>query len=175
MSSARIVAAAALVGRCASLLTVGLVSTPPTFWRHMVQAVPAVLVLAMVLGDVRGWPSAAGAIFIFWLLIVIAIWLFLLGAARIVSGTFSPAEIVLTRDIALCSLAGLTAAACALRNTGWLRGIMTFVMVTAVQFATMWLKHAADLPADLRAPSVPASASPDPVGPEDPRTYRFIW
>ena len=101
-----------LVASClaviAALLIVGAVSSGVI--RHIVQTSP--LWIAIVLGARRShWVKwAAFPCFVFWLLLMTAIWLFLLGWARIVSGTFSPTEIAMTVIVGLASLVGMAEA-----------------------------------------------------------------
>jgi len=91
-----------------SLALVGVVSQ--TILRHVIQVAPLLVALLLV-ARTRVGVAAAAPLLAFWLLLMIAIWLFLLGVARIVSGTFTLAEIVLTVVIAAASVAGLAAAA----------------------------------------------------------------
>ena len=58
---------------------------------------------------------AALRCFVFWLTIMIFIWLFLLGWARIVTGHFLPIEIVMTVIVGVGSVTGLSA--CLLSRT----------------------------------------------------------
>jgi hypothetical protein len=88
-----------------ALLSVGVVSR--TIVRHIVQAIPPVVALILVAGQSRLAPSAAAPILTFWLGVMINIWLFILGIARIFSGTFSGVEIALTIIIALASGLGI--------------------------------------------------------------------
>ena len=90
-----------------ALLGVGVVSR--TVVRHIVQAIPPVVALILVAAQSRLAPSAAAPILTFWLGVMINIWLFVLGIARIFSGTFSGIEIVLTIFIALASVLGILA------------------------------------------------------------------
>jgi hypothetical protein len=90
-----------------ALMCVGVVSH--TIARHIVQAVPAVIALVLVAGRSALAPSAAAPICTFWLGVMINIWLFVLGIARLFSGTFSTIEIVLTVLIAAASAAGILA------------------------------------------------------------------
>jgi hypothetical protein len=121
----------------AALLVVGMVSH--TLLRHVVQIVPLIAALGLLLRRPSVGVSAAVPLFAFWLLIMGAIWLFLLGVARIVSGTFTPAEVTLTIIIGLASVLGLAAA--------WRRGAAgpaaaRLIMVLAFalfQFAAMWM------------------------------------
>ena len=90
----------------AALLVVGAVSHGVI--RHIVQTSPLWIGIALGL---RQSPLAKWAVlpcFIFWLLIMVAIWLFLLGWARIITGTFSPTEVAMTLIVGLASLVGIT-------------------------------------------------------------------
>jgi hypothetical protein len=88
-----------------AILCVGVVSR--TVVRHIVQAIPPVVALILVAAQSRLAPSAAAPILTFWLGVMINIWLFVLGIARIFSGTFSGVEIALTIIIALASGLGI--------------------------------------------------------------------
>ena len=90
-----------------ALMCVGVVSR--TIVRHIVQAIPAVIALTLVARASPLAPSASAPICTFWLGVMINIWLFILGIARIFSGTFSTVEIVLTIVIAAASAAGILA------------------------------------------------------------------
>lgn len=91
-----------------ALLCVGVVSH--TFVRHIVQIVPPVLVLILVGRHSPYGTLAAVPILTFWLAIMANIWMFLLGIARIFSGTFTFTEIVLTVIIAITCAWGLAMA-----------------------------------------------------------------
>src|SRR6266699_1424270 len=90
-----------------ALYVVGAVSIPPGSLRHEVQTLP--LWIPIVAGfrnkELAKW--AALPCLIFWLTIMIFIWLFLLGWARIVTGHFFPTEIAMTLVIGAASLVGL--------------------------------------------------------------------
>ena len=90
-----------------ALYVVGAVSVPPGSLRHEVQTLP--LWFPIVLGfqrrDIAKWMALP--LLIFWLAIMIAIWLFLLGWARIVSGHFFPTEIAMTIVVGVASASGL--------------------------------------------------------------------
>ena len=88
-----------------ALLVVGAVSHGVV--RHIVQTAP--LWTAIGLGTRRSDLSKWAALpsFVFWLLLMIAIWLFLLGWARIVSGTFSLTEIAMTIVVGAASTLGI--------------------------------------------------------------------
>ncbi len=78
--------------------------------RHIVQTCPIwiPILLAIHESDLCKW--AAMPCFIFWLLVMAAIGLFLLGWARIVTGTFSPLEIAMVIIVGLASLLGMVKA-----------------------------------------------------------------
>jgi len=100
--------AACALAMMAALLVVGMLSHGVI--RHTVQTAP--LWLAIVLGarqsDLCKW--AALPSFLFWLLMMMAIWLFLLGRARIVSGTFTPVEIAMTIVVGAAATLGIAVA-----------------------------------------------------------------
>jgi hypothetical protein len=89
----------------AALLVVGVVSHGVI--RHIVQTSPLwiAILLAARRSNLTKW--AALPCFVFWLFLMTLIWLYLLGWARIVSGTFSPIEIAMTVIVGLASLAGI--------------------------------------------------------------------
>jgi hypothetical protein len=91
----------------AALYIVGGVSVPPGSLRHEVQTLPLwfPIIAALEKNDLAKW--AALPCLVFWLMIMIAIWLFLLGWAHIVSGHFPPIEIAMTLVVGAASLAGL--------------------------------------------------------------------
>jgi hypothetical protein len=96
------------VATIAALLVVGAVSHG--IIRHIVQTSP--LWIAIVLGARHSpWTKwAALPCFVLWLLLMTAIWLFLFGWARIISGTFSPTEITMTVIVGLASIVGIVRA-----------------------------------------------------------------
>jgi hypothetical protein len=88
-----------------ALLCVGVVSR--TIVRHIIQVIPAAIALIFVARQSHLASSAAAPICTFWLGVMINIWLFVLGIARIFSGTFSGVEIALTIVIAIASALGI--------------------------------------------------------------------
>ena len=120
-----------------SLLLVGVVSD--TFIRHLIQIVPAAVVLLAVVRRAPWVPFAALAVFIFWLAIMVLIWLWLLGLASIVTGEFSSVEVTLTVCIGLCCLVGIPASLRNGRSASWRREILGFGASFALQVAAMWL------------------------------------
>lgn len=87
-----------------ALYIVGAVSSGSL--RHEVQTLP--LWFPIVMGfrgkEIAKW--SALPCLVFWLGIVVLIWLFLLGWARIVTGTYSPVEIAMTLVIGVATVTG---------------------------------------------------------------------
>jgi hypothetical protein len=77
--------------------------------RHIVQTLP--LWVPIVLGfrgrGVAKW--SALPCFAIWLALMTLIWLFLLGWARLITGTFSPIEIAMTLVVGIAAILGLIA------------------------------------------------------------------
>jgi hypothetical protein len=120
-----------------ALLVVGLASR--TLLRHVIQMAP--LVLALFLACLRpAWAvSAAAPLFAFWFLIMGAIWLFLLGMARIVTGTYTPAEITLSIIIGFAALIGLIAAYRRGSPGPLVAQLGTTVAFAVLQWTALWL------------------------------------
>lgn len=126
----------AVISACviASLLVVGIVSG--TELRHTLQSVPLLVVAVL---DARRSPLArplALPMFVFWLGIGVLIWLYLLGWARIVDGTFSATEIAMTIVFGCASVAGI---ATAVRGWRLATGVPLFVLGFALQVGAMWI------------------------------------
>jgi len=119
------------VSTIVALLVVGAVSHGVL--RHIVQTSP--LWISIVLGIRRsGWIKwAALPCFVFWLILMILIWLFLLGWARIVSGTFSSTEIAMTLIVGLASVVGIVRALSLRAGVGAWSAIATVLLVAVLQ------------------------------------------
>jgi len=121
----------------AALLVVGVVSS--TMLRHVVQVAPIVLALGLLWRRSEWGVPAAAPLFAFWLLVMGAIWLFLLGLARIVSGTFTPTEIALTILIAGAAAWGLVASSrCGTAVPMALR-VVAIASFALLQLGALWL------------------------------------
>lgn len=105
--------------------------------RHVVQTSP--LWIVVVLGVRRSGLSKWAALpcFVFWLLLMTAIWLFLLGWARIVTGTFSRTEIAMTVIVGLASLVGIARALGMRSGVHALSATGTMLVVTVLQLAAV--------------------------------------
>jgi hypothetical protein len=112
-----------------ALYVVGAVSVPPGSLRHEVQTLP--LWIPIVAGY-RGRPIAKWAA-LPWLAIMIAIWLYLLGIARIVTGRFFPTEVAMTLVVGAAAAIGLGACARWQTTTGLAAAATTILGMTALQ------------------------------------------
>jgi hypothetical protein len=90
------------IGIIAALYVVGFVSQG--IIRHMVQTAPEWLVLALAARGSRWTKWAALPCAAVWLLLMALIWLFLLGWAHVISGTFSSIEVAMTIVVGACSI-----------------------------------------------------------------------
>ena len=120
-----------------ALVVVGIVSD--TFLRHLVQVVPLIVALGLLARQSAWGVSAAAPLLAFWFLVMCAIWLFLLGVARIVTGTFTVAEITLTVVIGVACLLGLGTASRRGSTISFGARIGTIAAFAILQFAAMWL------------------------------------
>jgi uncharacterized membrane protein YoaK (UPF0700 family) len=130
-SPAKVVASSCLATLIA-LYIVGAVSNGSL--RHEVQTLP--LWFPIVMGfrerEIAKW--AALPCLIFWLAIMIFIWLFLLGWARIVSGHFSPTEIAMTIIIGIACVSAFAA------TSRWKTAVRPLIAaMVAVFFAVLQL------------------------------------
>ena len=116
--------------------------------RHLIQASPAVLACAIGLWRPGLLRWALAPIFLFWLLIAVLIWLSLAHIARVVTGTFSPAEIALTVAMAAAALFGLAQFPRRRRRTPVWLGLGVFLLALAIQVGAFaisiqpWVAHA---------------------------------
>jgi hypothetical protein len=130
-----------LTGCCvaviAALLVVGAVSHGVI--RHIVQTSP--LWIGVALGCRRSPLTKWVALpcLVFWLLVMTAIWIFLLGWARIVSGTFSPTEIAMTMVVGMASITGIVRAVGMRSGVRMWSAIATTLLIGASQVATFRL------------------------------------
>jgi hypothetical protein len=74
--------------------------------RHVVQTLLPWIAIALGMRGARpaGWIGLP--LFLFWLTLMLFIWLYLLGIARIISGHFSPIEIAMTIIVGVASVTG---------------------------------------------------------------------
>jgi len=118
-----------------ALYVVGAVSNGSL--RHEVQTLP--LWVPIVLGF-RQQPTAKWAAipcFIIWLALMTFIWLFLLGWARIISGHFSPTEILMTVVVGVASLTGLGVSFRWATALSWGKGLAVAALLFVLQLAAL--------------------------------------
>ena len=133
---------AKVVGYCSlailiALYVVGAVSAVPGSLRHEVQTLP--LWVPIITGfQKKEWAKwSALPCMIFWLMIMTLIWLFLLGWARIVSGTFNPTEIAMTLVVGAASVVGIVVCLRWRTTTRSIAAIGIFLLFAALQVAAM--------------------------------------
>jgi len=118
-----------------ALYVVGAVSNGSL--RHEVQTLP--LWVPIVLGF-RQQPTAKWAAipcFIIWLALMTFIWLFLLGWARIISGHFSPTEIIMTVVVGTASITGLGVSFRWATALSWGKGLAVAALLFVLQLAAL--------------------------------------
>ena len=71
--------------------------------------------------------------------VCVMIWLFLLGVSGLASGTYSPAEILLTVVMAGCSIVGAIKCVAVGRPLRARARVLAVVLFLVVQVATMWV------------------------------------
>jgi hypothetical protein len=105
--------------------------------RHEVQTLPlwAPIVLGFRQRPAAKW--AAVPCFIVWFALMTFIWLFLLGWARILSGHFSPTEIVMTLIVGAASVTGLGVSFRWPTNLTWGKGLATAALFVVLQLAAL--------------------------------------
>lgn len=115
----------------AALLVVGSVSHGVL--RHIVQTAPlwAGVTLGLRRSEMSKW--VALPLLIFWLAIMVFIWLFLLGLAQLVHGTFSPTEIAMTVVVGAASVAGLITSFRTRTSTGLAMAILILLIFAGLQ------------------------------------------
>jgi hypothetical protein len=122
-----------------ALYVVGAVSVPPGSLRHEVQTLPLWLPIVAGFGR-RVWTKwVALPCMILWLLIIIAIWLFLLGFARIVTGHFFPTELAMTLVIGAASVIGIATSLRQRSSVRPVRAVLLFAALTVLQVAAFRL------------------------------------
>ncbi len=126
-----------LMGIILGLILVGIVSGTPL--RHVVQVLPACIILVALSRPTPWGRYAALAIFCFWLLIMVLIWLYLLGLAHVLTGNFTRPEIILTIFIGGWSLIGLFRFFTSPPSAKPPTRIISFVGVAVFQIVALWL------------------------------------
>ncbi|HTK96143.1 MAG TPA: hypothetical protein VL382_10960 [Terriglobales bacterium] len=120
-----------------SLYIVGLVTHG--IIRHVVQTAP--VWIAVWLGFQRSpWTKwTALAPLALWFLLMVNIWMFLLGLPHLLSGTFTPIEVVLTITTGVGALIGTVFAARVRTAVPWMKAVGTLVLMAGLQFLALWI------------------------------------
>lgn len=116
----------------AALYVVAVVSG--TELRHFVQTLPVWPGLALGLFGVRVARSVAMPVFLFWLSIMVLIWLYLLGWARVFSGHFSHTEIAMTLVIGISCALGIVGCVRGRRSGHWMVAGCVFLLSAGLQW-----------------------------------------
>jgi uncharacterized membrane-anchored protein YitT (DUF2179 family) len=130
------------IGICAlivifALYTVGIESHG--IIRHFVQTAPLWPAVWLGFRDSRWTKWTALSPLLLWLFLMVNIWLLLFGLPHLLSGTFSPIEIVLTIIIGAAAAAGIVTALrsrAAVPRTG---AIGMFLLMACLQLLAIWV------------------------------------
>jgi hypothetical protein len=139
------VAVCSLVIIAALVVGVGLASG--LILRHVVQTLPLWLSVGLGMRRSRAAGWLALPCFLFWLALMVVIWLFLLDIARVVSGHFTPVEVVMTIVVAGAAIAGLSSSARLWRSVPVAAAIGFALLGTVLQLACFrlsllpWIEH----------------------------------
>lgn len=130
MKASRVLAFCALF-LIAALYVVGVVSHE--ILRHVVQTAPVWGAVVLGFRDSRWSKWAAMPCFVVWLLLMALIWLFLLGWARVISGTFSPVETGMTFVVGISAIVGLAAALRSRSGASAAGAALVFILMLTLQ------------------------------------------
>ena len=125
-----------LVGVALALVLIGVVSGTPV--RYLTQVAPIALamrLLARFPGSLGAY--AAVALFSFWILAMVLIWLFLLDLSDLASGQYAPIEVVLTMFVAFFCSVGILRGVRVGRLLGRTHRIATVAAFWVVQIGAM--------------------------------------
>jgi hypothetical protein len=134
MNAPKIIGYAGLITLLA-LNVVGVVSNGVV--RHVVQTLPLwpPIVLGLREREIAKW--AALPCFIIWLLLMTLIWLFILGWANVLSGHFTPVEVILTLIIGAASVTGLVVGFRWRTNLSWAKALSVAAIFAVVQIIAL--------------------------------------
>ena len=128
------------IGYCALIMLVALyiVGTVSNgVLRHIVETLPLWFPIVMGLRQREIAKYASLPCFIIWLVLMIFIWLFLLGWAKLISGHFTPMEVMLTLVIAAASIAGLLTGFRWRTSLRWSKALSTAAIFAVLQLAAL--------------------------------------
>ncbi|MGB2628506.1 MAG: hypothetical protein WAK20_17105 [Candidatus Acidiferrum sp.] len=128
-----------LIGCCVAmiiaLLTVGSVSHGVV--RHIIQTSPLWIVVALGLRKSPLTKWTALPCFLIWLALMTLIWLFILGWAKVITGTFSPVEIAMTLIVGIACLTGIWASFRWRVGAPRFSSLVAFVLVALLQLIAL--------------------------------------
>jgi hypothetical protein len=101
--------------------------------RHFVQTAPMWPTVILGLRGSRWTKWTAMPCFCFWLFLMSLIWLFLLGWAHVLSGTFSPIEVAMTFVVGVSSVLALVTGLRVRSGTSAANATVVFLLTLAVQ------------------------------------------
>jgi hypothetical protein len=105
--------------------------------RHIVQTAPVWPSVILALRR-SGWSKwTALPCFLFWFTLMALIWMFLLGWAHVVSGSFTAIEIALTLVVGFCSVVGTVVAVRMKTYVGALGASAAFFGILILQFLAL--------------------------------------
>ena len=125
-----------LVGVALALVLIGVVSGTPV--RYLTQVAPIALAMRLLArspGSLGAY--AAVALFSFWILAMVLIWLFLLDLSDLASGQYAPIEVVLTMFVAFFCSVGILRGVRVGRLLGRTHRIATVAAFWVVQIGAM--------------------------------------
>jgi hypothetical protein len=129
-----------LIGYCGlitliALYIVGAVSNGVL--RHAVQTLPLWFVIAAGFRGRELVKYASAPCFTIWFVLMVLIWLFLLGWAKVISGHFKPIEVVLTLIVGAASVAGLLTGLRWKTSLSWTKALFTAAVFALFQIAAL--------------------------------------
>ena len=107
--------------------------------RHIAQTLPLWPPILLGLRQRESAKWASLPCFAIWLLLMTLIWLFQLGWVKVISGHFTPVEIVLTLVIGLATVVGLNTGLRWRTEMGWGRSLATAGLSAVFQLAALRL------------------------------------
>jgi len=130
-ASSIIIAVSCLGIILALVLGVGLASH--LVLRHLVQTAPLWMCVALGFRRSRAAYWVGLPLFLFWLILMALIWAYLLGISHVLSGHFSPIEVVMTLIVGASSVAGMGSLVRSRFSFSPVGAIVLFVIMAIIQ------------------------------------------
>jgi hypothetical protein len=105
--------------------------------RHVVQTLPLWFPIVMGLRgrEIAKWASLP--CFVIWLVLMTLIWLFLLGWAKVISGHFTPIEVILTLVVGAAGIAGSVIGFRWRTTLSWSKALSASLIFTVLQVVAL--------------------------------------